>query len=570
MMVNRKCLKTMTAIITGIAFITGISGCQSQYVPNETEKTDLTFYEDTEVDSWKRENYQEVLFEGDRIFTEASGVIVDGTTVTITCGGTYVFSGVLQNGQIVVDASKNEKVTLVWNGAEIFCGETSPVSIVQADKTIFYLADGTTNVITDGSSDSFANREAELDAAVFAKDDLTIRGTGSLTVNANYYDGIVCKNDLKITGGILTVNAAHQGIKGKDSLTVQGGTIVINAKDDGLKSSNEALVEEDGKEVGWVLVEDGAITIAAGGDAIHAESDLTVNGGSITITESYEGLEGACIYINGGEICLSASDDGINAAGYAITEDPAKTTAVQMEEKSSEGEIERSFDKSQGRNGEKIPNKNLPDGADWKEPTEIERTEGEELVEEGKHISGRGNMGVMGGMSSGGYLEINGGTIWVNADGDGIDVNGRVVMNGGTVWVDGTERSGDGALDYDSTFEINGGVLIGTGNSAMAQTVSSGSSQPCMAVYFDDMKEAGSIITVQNSLGEEILSYTSQKRYNFFTYSCEQLKIEDNYTVWIDGKEEQSFVMSEVVTTSGNVSGMGRFGRPNREEIKIE
>lgn len=568
-MVNRRYFRKAVAVVTVLACVAGITGCQSTPVRFEegTSSEIRTINgasggETEEIDSWKKESYQKIVFEGDRISADANGVTVAGTTVTITRGGTYVLSGVLENGQIVVDAGKNEKVTLVWNGAEVFCEKASPVYVVQADKTIFYLADGTTNVISDGESYSFANGETEPDAAVFAKDDLTIQGTGSLTVNANYYDGIVCKNDLKIIGGTLTVNAEHQGIKGKDSLTVQGGTIFVNAKDDGIKSSNEVLVEDDGKEVGWVLIEGGVITIAAGDDAIHAESDLTVNGGSITITESYEGLEGACIYINGGEISLYASDDGINAAGYALAGALSGAVGGQTDGKGLENKTERDWDRNT------MPNENLPDRADRtgtdKNGAEAGMTEREGFEKNGNHFGGRGNMEAMGSRSGGGYLEINGGTIYVNADGDGIDVNGSVVMNGGVVQVDGTESYGNGALDYDSTFEINGGILIGVGNSGMAQAVSSGSTQSCMAVYFDGMKDAGSVITVQDSSGAEILSYTPQKRYNFFVYSCDQLKIEDTYTVLVDGTKEQSFIMSDVVTASGNVSGMGGFGGRNR------
>lgn len=528
---NRNDVRQIITVV--FACMVGITGCQSNPVYVEEDRslneTSLEWNREIEeVDSWKEEKYQKITFDGDEIFTDAYGAIVKGSTITITTGGTYVLQGVLNNGRIVVDASKEDKVTLVWNGAQISCEDTSPVYIIQADKTIFYLADGTENQISDGEQYLFSDGETKPDAAVFAKDDLTIKGTGSLTVDANYYDGIVCKNDLKITGGILTVNAAHQGIKGKDSLTVKGGTILINAKDDGMKSSNEALVEEDGKEVGWVRIEGGTITIAAGDDAIHAESDITIEGGEITITESYEGIEGACVYINGGKIHLYASDDGINATGYA------RENAVH--------------------------DQNMP----LEKPERIEEIESElevSMLEEPVFDKRWGeDRGMMGSQSSGGYLEINGGNIYVNAEGDGIDVNGNMVMNGGIVQIDGTESSWDGTLDYDGTFEINGGILVGVGNRAMAQGTSSGSTQCSIAVYFDTMQKAGSEISVQDASGKEILSYIPQKQYDFFLFSSEELKVENSYTVLVDKKQEQSVLLSEVVTTLGDVSGMGRGG----------
>ncbi len=141
---------------------------------------------------------------------------------------------------------------------------------------------------------------------------------------------------------------------------------------------------------------------------------------------------------------------------------------------------------------------------------------------------------------------------------DGIDVNGSMVMNGGTVQIDGTESGGDSALDYDGTFEINGGVLVGVGNRAMAQVTSSGSSQYSIAVYFDTVQKAGSEIAVQDASGAEILSYMPQKQYNFFLFSSEELKAGDSYTVWVDRMQEQSVVLSDVVTVLGNVSEMGK------------
>ena len=569
---NRIDLTRAAAVFTAVACMVGTTGCQSMPISSENggiagiESSSLgeeaeksisnmglsgEMKEETEeIDSWKSKAYQEIVFEGDKI-SAAYGVIVEGTTVTITTGGVYVLSGVLNNGRIIVNASKTDQVTLVWNGAEIFCEDASPVYVEKADKTIFYLADGTENVISDGENYSFLNGETEPDAAVFAKDDLTIKGTGSLTVHANYYDGIVCKNDLKITGGILTVDAIHQGIKGKDSLTIQGGTILVDAGDDGIKSSNEAGVEEDGKEVGWVKIEGGEITIAAGDDAVHAESDLIIDGGSITITKSYEGLEGACIYINDGEICLYASDDGVNAAGYA-----------------AEGAISNEWEE---RNPEKKTDENWKrDGwEDLQNEPNLDWTKMPDLDEEWGNRGNRGNGGVMGTVSSGGYLEINGGNLYINAQGDGIDANGSIVMNGGTVWIDGTESGGDSTVDYDNTFEINGGVLAGVGNRAMAQTATSGSTQFCMAVYFDTMQKAESVITVLDASGEEIFSYQPKKQYDFFTFSSDQLTAENTYTILVDNIENQSFVMSDKITIAGNAFSMGAGGFHGRDQNKM-
>ena len=177
-MVNSRNWKQIIAVVT--ACIIGMTGCQNSIINLEEQASlenadSVSSKETEEVDSWKKENYQKIVFEGDSISTSADGVLVDGTTVTITSGGTYVLSGVLQNGRIVVDATKEDKVTLVWNGVEISCADAAPVYIIQADKTIFYLADQTENFITDGERYLFLDGETEPDAAVFAKDDFTIK-----------------------------------------------------------------------------------------------------------------------------------------------------------------------------------------------------------------------------------------------------------------------------------------------------------------------------------------------------------------------------------------------------------
>ena len=169
-----------------------------------------------------------ITLAGDSITFDGDGATVNGNIITITSAGTYNVSGTLTDGQIVVDTTDPEPVVLVLNGADIKYSTSAPIYVRNAEKTVITLADGTDNIVTDGAAYVFSEVDPdEPNAAIFSKDDLTINGSGSLTVNANYNNGIASKDDLKITGGAITVNAVNDGIKGRDSIAVLNGLITI-------------------------------------------------------------------------------------------------------------------------------------------------------------------------------------------------------------------------------------------------------------------------------------------------------------------------------------------------------
>lgn len=255
---------------------------------------------------------------------EGSGATVNGSTVTITEPGAYAISGTLNNGQILVDSSAEETVNLILNGATISNASTSPIFISSADKTIITLADGTQNVITDGATYVFTGAEVdEPNAALFSNDDLVINGSGSLTVNANYNNGIASKDYLRIVSGNITVNAVNDGIKGRNYIAVKDATITVNAGGDGLQSNND----EDATK-GYILIEGGTFNIIAGLDGIQAETQLTVNGGTLNLVtgggntvnyeseESAKGLKaGVSLTIAGGTITIDSADDAVHSNG---------------------------------------------------------------------------------------------------------------------------------------------------------------------------------------------------------------------------------------------------------------
>ena len=230
----------------------------------------------------------------------------DGS-VTVTAAGTYVLSGTLLDGSVIVDASKEDKIQLVLDGVNIRSSDFAAIYVRQADKVFITLADGTVNTLENGGSYAQID-ENDVDAVIFAKDDITFNGTGTLCIGASEGSGIVGKDEVTITGGVYEINANKHAIRAKDSLAVADGTFKLSAAKDGLHAENG-----DDDTLGSIYIAGGSFEIRVDDDAIHANTLLQIDGGTFSITAA-EGLEATYIQINGGDVQISASDDGVNAA----------------------------------------------------------------------------------------------------------------------------------------------------------------------------------------------------------------------------------------------------------------
>jgi hypothetical protein len=219
--------------------------------------------------------------------TSGPGVAIDGGTVTITEPGAYRLAGTLADGQVVVRAGDNSKVTLVLEGARISSSTDAPLAVLSDTDLTVVLADGTDNFLSDAASYTLPAGADEPNGALFAKGDLTITGAGALTVDAKF----------------------RHAIRGKDDVEIESGDITLTSKGDAVNSNND------------LTIDGGRLTISAGDDALHADLKLTINGGSIAINRSYEAIESEQITINGGAIYATSSNDAINisAAGTAPT-----------------------------------------------------------------------------------------------------------------------------------------------------------------------------------------------------------------------------------------------------------
>lgn len=222
-----------------------------------------------------------ITLSGDTATVSGSGAYANGGSVTIASAGYYDVTGTLTDGSLIVDAGKNAKVFIRLNGVTITCSDDAAIRVDQADKVFLTLAEGTENAVTSGETYSEAALADKTDGAIFSHDDLTINGSGALTVTAAYQHGIAANDSLRITGGKITVTAPADTVHVNDSLHITGA----------------------------------AITLSAGDDAIHSGTSVAILGGSLTVNTCCEGIEAPEILIEDGTITVTSTDDGINACG---------------------------------------------------------------------------------------------------------------------------------------------------------------------------------------------------------------------------------------------------------------
>lgn len=533
----------------------------------------------------------------DATSVDGSGVSVKGSVVTITAAGRYSVSGKLTNGQLVVDTKDAQNVVIEIDGVDITNTTGAAIYVANAEKVVLTLADGSQNIVTDGKSYSFPDDGAqgaattEPDAAIFSHDDLTINGAGSLTINANYKNGITSKDDLKITGGTITVSAVNDGIKGRDSLAIKDGVLTVKAGGDGLQANND----QDASK-GYVVIDGGTLNITAAQDGIQAETMLEVNGGTITLNtgggsqagkgmESGKGLKaGVDILVLGGVVKVDAGDDALNA-NNAITIDGGELTLTT-------GDDGIHADKALTLNGGKVEIIKSYEGV---ESETITINAGDlRMVSQDDGINGTDSAAAASGMpgrqpgpgaeTGNSHLYINGGYVAVNAGGDGIDINGPIDMTGGTVLVNGPTTNNNGALDYGGAFNITGGFLVAVGSAGMAEAPSATSTQYSLAQTFSSVQAAGTLVHIQSQDGQEIVTFAPLKPYQSVVVSSPDLVKGGAYVVYSGGKstgavqdslvsggtytpgqQVASYTLSSVVTgAAGGMGGPGGMGRPRR------
>lgn len=508
---------------------------------------------------WSKQNPTMVKLNGKNAAITGSGVAVKDGTVTITAAGTYVLSGKLEDGQILVDVKDKGIVRLVLNGVEIHKSNNAPIYIQESGKTIISLQEGTENLLADGKND--ANSDSSSDkpnAAIFSEDDLSINGNGKLVVHGNYNNGITSKDDLKITGGTMEIHATDDGLIGRDLVAVQGGNITIEAGGDGIRATNDT---DDSK--GFIGIEKGSFNIKAGSDGIQAATSVVIDGGTYTMVsgggsknrlgprgdqsspsvaeaeeteaQSAKAVKaGAHIVVNKGTFHIDSADDAIHS------NDSVTIAGGDLSIASGDDGIHAAS--SIKTTGGTINISKSYEGIESKVVTISDGNIHVVASDDGINIAG-GNDGSgmdMHGVSEGSELHINGGYVYVDASGDGLDSNGSIYMKEGTVIVNGPTENNNAPLDYNGSFEMSGGSLIAAGSSGMAQAVSEQSAQNAVLMTYSQTQAADTLVHLEDGKGNTVATFAPNKDYQSIMISSPKLSKDATYTLYTGGTSTES------------------------------
>ena len=612
-------MKKHLAILT-VAILVMLAGCGSgEEASDQTTKASslLDAVSADEIDtsvsktdqdaSYDESSATKISLSGNSASISGDGASEKDGTITIQQEGTYVVTGTLNDGRIVVQAADTHKVHIVLKGASIYCADHAALFIKQADKVFLTLADGSENTLGSGSSYHLSDEDSNVDGVIFSRADLTLNGSGKLTVNAKYKHAIVSKDDLIVTGGAYAITAGNGGgLYGKDCVKITNGTFTIQSGTDGIQASN---VEQADR--GYVYISGGALNITAGTDGIQADNVLRIDGGTFQITsgggsanastdqkgnenpgwgmwgpgskeetaktedptdtsDSAKGLKaGVSLSVRGGTFTIDSSDDSVHCNGtvtitggtFALSSgDDGVHAGDALLIQNGTIAISQSYEGLEGLNvtisGGKIQLTASDDG--------INSAGGSDTADQGRPGQNQFNVSEDSDL----FIKMIGGSVTVDAGGDGLDSNGNLIIEGGSVLVSGSTNNGNGALDYEGTAKITGGTVVAAGMSGMAQGFSDSSSQYSILHNFSTTLSESDAITLKDSDGNTLVTYTPAKAYQSVVVSCPDMEKGQTYTLSA-GSQSEALTLSSVVTSNGT-GGMGggmngKMGGPQPE-----
>ncbi len=562
------------------------SNISSQELSTTAEK--LSFDENDYYIGRENQNPVYITLSDNTSTSSGNNVTISKNKITINSKGTYILSGTLSDGEIIVDTDSNSIVRLVFNGINVKNSSSSAVYIKQAKKTIISLESGTQNFLEDGLKYVFEdNVTDEPSACLYSKDDLTINGEGTLTVKGNYNDAITCRDILKITEGNFDISSLDDAVIGRDFLQIKNGSFKITSKGDGIKSSNS-----EGGTKGSIIIENGKFDITSSKDAIQTENYILIENGTFNIssgggssdvvsnsdfpeknnfqnsfsdTESTKGIKSVNnIFITGGSFTIDSLDDNIHSNGNITvnggsfkisTSDDGFHADNILTINNGDINISKSYEGLEGTsviiNGGTVNLKASDDGIN---------SAGGSDTGESTGFFGRDNFkgGPMGKTSSlNCNITINGGKITVDADGDGIDANGSIYMNNGEIYINGPVNGGNGALDYDSEFIIKDGLLIAAGSAEMLQLPSQNSD--VNIISYTSSGYISETIYVKDLKGSVIMSFSPSKTFRNIIFAGKSLNNNTSYTLYSGNTKISDFTVSDTITYIGQNKGMGNF-----------
>lgn len=555
-----------------------------------------------------------------------SGCEIDGTDVSITAAGTYVFSGDCDNGSITVKKGVTG-VTIVLNGLTLTNDDSAAITLNKTAEASLIAAAGTTNTVadTEGSNDENAAIKIKSGAA------LAIGGTGTLTVDGNAKNGIKGAADAVITvaEGKLNINAADDGLSCDDELNITGGTLSITAGGDAVKASPDTGENPDTTSLGNVTISGGTLTLNATEDGIQADGDLTISGGTFHVktngghttaltddSASCKGFKaGKTLTVTGGTLTVDSADDALHANTDVTISGGTLTLATGDDGVHADNDLVIG---TKGASSTSTPRINITASYEGLEGTTVTVYSGDiDVVASDDGVNAANS--TLGERSDKYAINIAGGDLYIDAGSDGLDSNNDINITGGKVEVYGADAMMDAAIDYDGTFTLSGGTLFGAGmepsagtqaytavgetspsgggmgggphgqgggqgmtppgdangtNSTTRPTKPSGGNMnggqqggaPANRESALGIKE-GSVITVQDSSGKTLYTATARGSMSSVIFSSADIKEGETYTVLVDGTSvgtaEAKLGTADSSSSNSNFKP-GQGGQPNQ------
>ncbi len=502
----------------------------------------------------------------DSVKISGSGAKAVGNSVTINGGGTYRISG---SGSQRIVLNSDEDVALILDGVEISSDAGVPIESSGSASLKLTLAENSENIIVSQSR-----------AAISCVGDITINGSGSLFVSGE--DGILSDGAVKLCDGSVELSAENNGISGGEYILCAGTDVDISSGAEGLVAS-----------VGYVNVTGGSLDVTAGGIGIDAAEAVFISGGDMQLrcgggssavmliesgekypygrhggfyTDSAEEYDfsnlvsgdgtapiskmgiksGGSVSISGGGVTIDSADDSISASDNVNLEGGSIVISSGDDAIRSEGSII-------------IVNGTLEVIKSYTalEALAVDIGGGEVKLtscRDGIKAVGGNDMSFYSSDNVGGehYVRISGGSVVIDAGGDGIDTGGTAAISGGEVTIFSSDDDSFGSLCYDDSFAISGGTLAAFGSDGLSKAPSmvAGSCLSMMAEL-----TAGSEVTVADEDGAVLFSVKLPKGCSTVVFSSERLQKGKTYHLYSNDE------LIESVTAVQGISGDGPSGR---------
>lgn len=529
-------------LLVTVAFMNGEALGIRVIVDQDAEaNSDSTWFTANDMDgAWDASSATIINLAGTTAHITGGGAYAYNGDVVISNAGRYVVSGTLTDGGITVDTTNSAKVWLLFNGVDISCDDDACLRVDQADKVFLTLGEGTENRLTSGAVYSQEALADNTDGTIFAHDDLTINGSGSLTVTAGYKHGIAANDCLVITGGTIAVTAPQDALRANDSFRLREADITVDAGDDGLavagdnsvpadteaggsgvsarsvEAGNNGAASEkntgyfymesgslavtaaqDGlKAAGDITVAGGSVTVDAGDDGIHSDTAVTIAGGAVSLNRCYEGIEAPNITVSGGDTTVYPKDDGLNANGGTVFFPGADIT------------------------GTVTP-----------------------------------------------FILVSGGTLTVvndsGRDADGLDSNGDIIITGGDVRISLPSGGSNSALDYSretgGKCVISGGTVVACGSYDMAEGFDETSTQCSVLYNISAGIRENTVLTLADSRGNVLLQYTVPCGFSSALISAPGLTVGETCILSL-GDATEEIPLTDISASFGDVQSGAFFG----------